>query len=155
MTIRQSNWALGKIAIPYAHYSGETIGQRFFIDVTAAQLVLNDIFEIAPIPVGHVPLGLVLDSDDLDSNGAPLISFDVGIMSGVWGDADQSRTIGNEFLAGSTIGRTGGVDRPTKASAFRIAAVQQARSIGVKIAAAPATAVAGQIGLTIHYAPQI
>lgn len=154
MAIIQSNWAKGIIAIPYASFAGVVVAQRFVISVTAAQLLLNNIFELAPIPIGHVPLDMVLDTDDLDTNAAPTLTLDVGVMSGVWGDPDQARTVGAEFFAASNVAQAGGIARPTLKTAQRVAASQTARSIGVKVAAAPATAAPGDIGLTVFYATQ-
>lgn len=155
MAIIQSNWAKGIIAIPYASFAGVVVAQRFFISVTAAQLALNNIFELAPIPVGHVPLNMILDADDLDTNGAPTITLDVGVMSGDWGSQDQARTCGAEFFAASNVAQAGGLARPSLKTAQRVAANAGApRSIGVKVAAAPATAAPGDIGLTVFYATQ-
>ncbi len=150
MAIIQSDWAKLIRPYPFPQFAAHVVQARFFIAVTAAQLVLNNIFEIAPLPAGCVPVDLVLDCDDIDTaTGAVL---DVGIMSGAFADPDQARTIGAEFVSGSTLGQTGGVFRPTLVSAFRVGANSNLhRSIGVKVATAPTTPVAGSIGLTLSY----
>lgn len=152
-SVIQSDWAKAKKSAPYARAAGGVVAMRFNIAATAAQLALNNIFELCPIPVGHRPLDLILDADDLDSNVSPLVTLDVGIMSGEFGTPDDARTCGAEFIAASTVGQAGGAVRPSLKGAFRVASNQTVRSIGVKVAAAPATAAAGEIGLTVIFAP--
>ena len=154
MAIRQSKWAAGLLNVPYPSYAGHLVAVRFSFVFLAAQLVLNDIIELACLPAGCSLFGATLDSDDLDTGGSPAVSFDLGLMSGDWGDPSQSRTVGAELFSGTTVARAGGLDRPVLASAWRIAPAAKPRSIGLKIAAAPATAAGGEVGLSLHYATQ-
>lgn len=151
MAIIQNNAAKGIEPIPYPGSAGEVIAKRYTILATAAQLVLNNIFEIAPIPAGLVPREFILDSDDLDSHGTPTITLDVGVMSGAFGSPDQARTCDDIIFDGSTVAQAGGVARPTLKTAYRIGQSNTNRSIGVKVATAPATAQEGTIGLTVFY----
>jgi len=149
MTIHQSNAAKGTEPIPYPSNAGEVIAKRYTFDVTAAIAgAAGDIIELAPLLEGCIIVDMVLDSDDLDSNGAPTMKVDVGVMSGAWGDGGV-RTCGNEFFAASTTPQAGGAARPTAAAAYRVARSDQRRSIGVKINTAAATGAAGTIGLTV------
>ena len=149
MALIQSDWAKGGLPFPYPQYAGHLVMARFFIVLTTAQLVLNNIFEIAPLPADCVPLSLVLDSDDLDSATAAVL--DCGLLSGAWGAKDDARTIGAEFISGCTVAQAGGIVRPALASSQRVQKASTDRSIGVKVATAPGTPVAGVIGLTIGY----
>lgn len=149
MALIQSDWAKLQRPYPYPQFAGHVVSARFFISLTAAQMVVGNIVELAPLPSGCVPVGVVLDSDDIDSATAALL--DVGIMSGDFGKNDGARTCGAEIFSQSNVGQAGGVARPTLASAFRIAAAATDRSIGVKIQTAPGTPVAGTIGLTLSY----
>ena len=151
MAIIQSTAAKGTDNIPFPAYAGEVVAKRYSIAVTAAQLALNNIFELAPLPGGLVPRDFILDTDDLDTNGAPTLTLDVGLMSGVWGDRDQARTCDDIIFDGTNIAQTGGAARPTLKTAFRIGQANNHRSIGVKVATAAATAAAGTIGLTVFY----
>ena len=131
--------------------AGDVVINNYFIDVTAAQLLLNNVFEIGPIPAGHTVVDATLIPDDLDSGTA--ITLDVGIMSGTPGDVVSVRTTGAELFAASTAAQTGIAAHPTLASAFTILAKEIDRSIGVKVATAPTTAVAGRIRLQVLVAP--
>lgn len=102
-------------------------------------LALNDIIDIGILPANHTISDVIIDTDDLDTNGTPLMSVDVGILSGTPGDTVSVRTMSNEFFAADTTVRTGGVARMTKSAGFRITPTGSDRSIGVKITAAAAT----------------
>jgi hypothetical protein len=150
MPIYQSDAAKGLTTPPNAQLAGVEHVMRYPVTIPATGVLANDIFEVACIPPGTRVTEIIQDSDDLDTNGTPTIAYDIGIMSGVWRDTSQSRTVGAEFYSGSTLARTGGVDRPTLTSAYRSAAATTARSIGIKINALAATPVAGTIGLTVR-----
>lgn len=102
-------------------------------------LALNDIVDIGIIPANHTVSDVIIDTDDLDTNGTPLMSVDVGVLSGTPGDTVSVRTMGNEFFAADTTVRTGGLARMTKSAGLRVAPVGYDRSIGIKITAAAAT----------------
>ncbi len=151
MSLIQSKYAKGQSGIPYPAFAGEVVAKRFWhqLDVAPA---LNDILELAPIPNLTRPIQIILDADDLDTGTA--ITFDVGIMSGNWGDNDASRTIGNEFFAASTLLQGGGVATPTKKEAYRVFPALNDRSIGVKFTGTLTGFQAGIIGLTVLYATE-
>lgn len=148
MAVIQSEYAKGSIAIPYPSLAGGATTFRFAMAVPTT-VQANDILELARIPGGCRVTEIVLDSDDLDSDGTPAITLDVGIMSGNWGDPSQSRTCGAEFFSASNVGQAGGVARPTLASAYRQNAADNDRSIGVKIGTVADAAQAGSVGLTL------
>lgn len=147
----QNDAAKGIIAAAYGSLAGHVVAQRFTYTVPT-DIAAGDIVEMAPIFAGQRVVDVVLDSDDLDSDGTPAITWDVGIMSGDWGDAGV-RTCGAEFFSGSTVSQAGGVARPTLASAFRTAPTSNHRSIGMKLATAADVAVAGTVGLTVFTVP--
>jgi hypothetical protein len=149
MAIKRSDYALGTKDTPYPEIAGAATVHRFAMAV-AANIVAGDILELAIIPAGTRPIDLVIDVDSLDA-GAGLV-FDVGIMSGEVGDPDAARTCGAEFFAASTLGQDGGVARPSLASAYRVSKANVARSIGIKVTTAAATAQAGSIGITLTVA---
>lgn len=149
MAIYQSDAAKGLQTPPNAQLAGVEGVMRYSMTVPTT-IAAGDILELACIPPGMRVTEIIQDADDLDSNGTPTLAYDIGIMSGKFGDTTPSRTCGAEFYAGSTLGRTGGVDRPTLASAYRVGGGAAARSIGVKINTAAATPVSGTIGLTVR-----
>ncbi len=152
MAIHKSPAALGKLNIAYPGFAGQAVTFRYAMNVPA-NVLADDILELAPIPPNCRVAEIVLDSDDLDTHGTPTMAFDVGIMSGQWGE-DGARTVGAEFFDGITTPRTGGVARPTLASAYRTVASELTRSIGVKVAAAAATGAVGTVGLTVTVVAQ-
>lgn len=135
--------------------SGEVVAVRYKFALTTAILgAANDIVDLGVLPANCRVVDAVLDADDMDSNGTPTLAFDVGIMTGRPGDALDTdgvtaRTCGNEFFAASTVGQAGGSARMSAKGGFRVAPVGYDRSIGLKIQAAAATPVAGEIGLTV------
>lgn len=149
MTIRASQFASGVLSTISSRAAGDTIVQDYFYDITAAQLVLNDIVDIGILPAYHTVSDAILIVDDLDTNGTPLLALDVGIMSGTPNDTVTARTCGAEIFAADTGARSGAIARPTLPSAFKILPTEADRSIGVKIQAAPATAAAGRIRLRV------
>lgn len=104
-------------------------------------LAANDIIALCHLPAEHEPIDFILQSKDLDSNGAPLISFSVGILN-----ADMTDLVaGTNFLTGSTIARTGGVARADVLEGLQLAPSNANRVVGVKVVAAAATKVAGNV----------
>jgi hypothetical protein len=129
--------------------AGDVITNDYFVDVTAAQIVLNDIIDIGILPANHTVVDAILIPDDLDTNVSPTIALDVGIMSGTPGDTETARTCGSELFAASTAAQGGTPTRMSKKDGFLIKPTAADRSIGVKFQAAAATAAAGRIRLRV------
>lgn len=108
-----------------------------------AGLVINDVVEMVILPAGYVPTDATAYLEDTDSNGAPAITLDLGIISGTAGAADNARTCASEGIAAATTAQTGGVLRPTKKDWGLIAPTDADRGIGFKVAAAAATLTVG------------
>lgn len=124
--------------------AGEIIRNVYEINFAEAPfrgvtLLTNDLIDIGILPANHTIADILIDTDDLDTNGTPLMSVDVGMMSGTPGDTVSVRTVGQELFAGDTTVRTGGLARTTRSSAMRIVPTGADRSIGVKIVAQAAT----------------
>jgi hypothetical protein len=149
MATRASQFAQNILPTRTISGAGNVFANDYFIDLTAAQVVLNDVIDLGVLPGYHTISDAILIVDDLDSNGTPTIALDVGIMSGTPGDTVNARTIGNELFAADTTARAGGTARMTKSAGFTIKPTELDRSIGVKIQAAAATAAAGRIRLRV------
>jgi hypothetical protein len=132
--------------------AGDVVANRFYVDLATTDLVLNNVIDIGILPAGHTVTDCVLIADDLDTNGTPTITLDVGIMTGTPGDGVTVRTVGQELFTAATAAQTGAIVNLTQKTGFTIAATAADRSIGVKIAAAPATAAAGRIRLLVEMA---
>lgn len=107
----------------------------------AAALVINDVIQSPPLPKGAVVYDVMLAVTDLDTNGAPAITLDVGYGT----DPDY-------FIAASTIGQTGGVARASAVTAATPLTLTVNDTIDVLVKAAPATgATSGTVTLVVNY----
>jgi hypothetical protein len=153
MAILKSKYSSGIIGVPYPDCSGVVVGFRFSHQL-AANPQIGDILELGLIPVGCRVIDITFDSDDLDTNAAPTVAFDVGIMSGTVGSDDNARTCGQEFAAALNIGQAGGVVRMSKLTGFRTGVQANEVGIGLKWTARSATFAAGTIGMTVLLATE-
>jgi hypothetical protein len=153
MSLIQTEYATGQLVAPVPGCAGEMCSYRSTYAFATGDLVLNNIVEMGPLPAGCALVDVILDSDELDSSTG--LTVDVGIMDGDFGalldDSGDARTCDATIISATTTPRAGGVVRPTLASAFREPVSSSDVSIGVKIHAAPTTAVAGTLGLTVIY----
>lgn len=128
MTIRQSYWAQGIRQAPVSGEAGGVVCEKYEF-VVSANLASTDIVELAVLPAYHTVVDAVLVSEDLGAG----VTVDVGIMSGIKGELDESRTSGNELFAGAA---NNSVVRMSKAAGFQIEPVEADRSIGLKVSGA-------------------
>lgn len=106
----------------------------------AAALVINDVIQGPLIQAGSVVVDVMVVVSDLDTNGTPLITLDVGYG----GDPDY-------FIAASTAGQTGGVIRATAVTALPLVLTTN-DTIDVLVKAAPATgATTGTVTITVFF----
>lgn len=124
---------------------------QFYVDLKAADLIANNVIDLGILPAGHTITSATLIPDDLDTGTT--ITLDVGIMSGVTGDAVNARTVGTELFAATTAAQAGTLTVANAKSSHTIAATGADRSIGVKIVAAPTGATAGRLRLNVTAVP--
>lgn len=154
MSIIASKFIIGKLPTVTGDCAGDLVVNDYFIDVTAAQIEANNIFELGILPAGHTVVDAILVSDDLDTNASPALTLDVGLMSGTVGDtADTTRTCGKEVFDAATGGQSGAAVRASAATAFKIKAAEYNRSIGAKVVTDAATAAAGRLRVRVVMAP--
>ena len=121
--------------------------------LTAAGLTAADVIEMVAFPANTVPVDVTVVCEDLDTGGAPAITFDVGLLSGSFGDTGV-RTCGAEFLSDTNIGQAGGMARANVPAGLLLAHDASDRSIGIKIEAAAATLATGKkIRVIATFAP--
>jgi len=147
MSVIQSNYAKGIIAVAYPSIAGAATAMRFVHQLAAAPAA-GDILELAMVPAGCRVIDMILDSDELDTDAAATMTLDVGLMSGAFGE-EGARTSGAEFFSGSALAQAGGSERPSLKTAFRTSKSNIDRSIGIKFSAVAAAFQAGTIGLTV------
>lgn len=158
MALYQSKQVASKLPLTESDAAGdacEYLGEF----IVPAGMVINDVIELVGVPAYHVPINVVLLTDQVDSNGSPTLTLDWGYISGTYGDPTPAvaRTCGTEFAAASTTpGRAAGYITPaaTNTALGRSVATTAARGIGVKFAAAAATLVVGaRIRCRVSYMP--
>lgn len=102
-------------------------------------LIINDVIEMVRLPKGATVVDCILVVDDLDSDGSPAITLDVG-----YGDNDDY------FIAANTVGQAGGLVRASAATAFPLTLTAE-DTIDVHVDTAPAAGGTGTITLTVMY----
>lgn len=132
--------------VPAIYPAGcEVVAQRGAVALVAADLDANDCGAVAILPAGCVPVGVIYDSDDLDTNGAPTITASIGICNAGVTDLDTV------WVAGITASRDGTAVHLVSTAMLRTAATNADRKVGVKFTAASATKATGTVGLTLLY----
>lgn len=110
-------------------------------------LALGDIVKLALLPAGHKPVDVILESADLDSATALVMS--VGVVN----DAGTDLVASTNFITASTVGQAGGVARAAVVDGLQLAASSSDRAIGVKVTTAAGTPVAGKLRLKVLSVP--
>jgi hypothetical protein len=117
--------------------------------VQTAAFVINDTVAMVTVPNGYQVTDVILDTQQLDTNGSPTITLDVG-------DA----TTPQAYIAASTIGQTGGVVHAavggyTNNTPYAIATSggnAGSTNVIVKVHAAPATGTTtAKMNLVVRY----
>ena len=112
-----------------------------FSDFTfPAAPVINDVVQMIKVPKGAVVVDVALGADDLDTNGSPTITLDVGDG----GDVDR-------FIAASTIAQSGAAPVQSILKTGFGFAYSADDTIDVMVKAAPATGAVGTVRLMATY----
>lgn len=138
MAVYKSKHALGQS--PVASLQSTLVGGILYEYVTGAALAAGDIIHMGDIEAGVKPVDVLLITDDLDTNGAPTITLTVGILNAAGTDIDAAATA--TWIAASTAAQTGAIARATTANVFLSGVSANARKLGIKVVAGPATAAA-------------
>lgn len=146
----ESNTVKGYKPMPICKGS-EVVAVREEISL-AANPTAADLLIMLELPADHVPVDFILDADDMDTNGAPTLTLDVGILNDGEDDIDTGASSGGaKWMLGSTVGQAGGIVRPTTKTISRVTPTSTNRKVAVRVAVASATFAAGKIGLTLLY----
>lgn len=113
--------------------------------VIAANPVANDVSSVLELPAGCVPVDMILDAPDMDTNGSPTIAISAGVLNAAETDLDAV------WISASTVAQAGGVVRPTLNVLARTAPAATTKKLGLKFTAIAATFAAGSIGFTLFY----
>lgn len=122
-------------------------------NLTADQVANGNVFEFLRIPGDAVVLDLFLHADELDTDGTPTLTINVGH------DGDASAFLTNSTIAqtGGTVAATAGIpllprdptDPVDDDSPFGIP--EEGTVISATLSAAAATAAAGRLALTVGF----
>lgn len=152
MAFTNSNGNLQGTTPPVFPAGAEVVAVRGEISLVANDLDANDAGSVVVLPAGCVPVAAYLDSEDLDTNGAPTIVAQVGIMNTADSDLSTAAADGGAvWQTGITICQTGGQVAVLGRPMTQVAAASVDRRVGVKFSAAAATKAAGRIGITLLY----
>lgn len=144
-------------AQPIQASDSSVIAQRYAINLTTADLANGVCGAVGILPAGHVPVAIEIDAAQLDSNGTPTLAYSVGVLNAGQTAIDTAAANGGAaWLTGQTIGRTAGGSASGVVASRPLKLCQQSQSdrmVGVLLTAAAATAVAGQLAITLWYRP--
>ncbi len=120
--------------------------------VAAGSAAVGDIYQLVQVPNGYSIESVILDCDQLDTNGTPTLTLEVG----------DSTTVAR-FIAASTIARTGGIQYGNVAAATGYSYALGSGNTGqfhggnagsniiqAKVTAAAATFAAGNVRLAVR-----
>ncbi len=148
MALRKSTQTAMRVPAASADGGAEVVPSYAEFTTAAGKFALNDVIDMIPWPAGTIPAKISVLAADLDSNGTPTVTLDVGVLTGLYGaelneDNTTARTCGTEFAAASNIGQAGGLLEVTADKFLGLAVSSKDRSIGFRVAAAAATLTAG------------
>lgn len=148
MALKKTDHANGVIPTPVAA-GCEVVVCRASYTLTA-DLAANDIIELMTLPAGHVPVDIILDTDDLGTTGA----VSVGLLNSGKTDLDTTASGGAAWLTSGDVNTAATglrADAGGLRAMSRVVADQAAnRPVGIKIAT-DTTATSGTIGVTLLY----
>lgn len=131
---------------------GEILACRFTLDLPTGDLQANDCGAIGILPAGCLPVDVYVDGTDMDSSTAALV-FQVGLCNADASDLSTAAADGGAHWGVTTAANTAFQQRitPNGQSMVSVAASSADRKLGLKVATAPTTAVAGTVGVTLFY----
>lgn len=125
---------------------------RFAVPLATADLALNTVGIVGVLPAGYVPVSVLFDSDDLDSNGTPTIVWSLGIANTSETDISTATADGGAaWGTGITTSQAGGQAVVTSKALSRVPPSSSDRKLMLKATTAAATAVAGEVGVTMTF----
>lgn len=111
---------------------------RATITLATGDLDLNDVHQAMDLPAGFTVLGGAIWATDMDTNGSPVLAFNVGDA----GDADR-------YFAASTVGATGTASTAVAVAGLGYTTTAKTR-VTVTVSTAAATAAAGTLNLALY-----
>lgn len=132
---------------------GEILAARFVLPMAPADLVANNVGQIGALPAGCVPVDVLVDGTDMDSGAAAMV-LQVGLLDAAGTAISAAAADGGGFW-GSTVATNTAFHQRLTMSGNAIATVTSNsnadRKVGVRVATAPTTPVAGTLAVTVLY----
>lgn len=157
----KNDYIAGRKSAQTAAGSGVVVATRFAQAVAAGEMTLNALDNIAILPAGCVPVGLIVDSDDLDTNGTPTIQWAFGVSNAAVNSNGQQGVTPTDISTATADGGAAWATGVTTSQAAvgqaqfyskamsRVEPVAYDRYIVAKSTTAAATGAAGTLGLTL------
>lgn len=150
----------GRRPVPFPSGS-EVLAVRFKVSLAAGDLTLNNVGHVGVLPAGCVPVGINIDSDDLDTNGTPALAWSFGLSNATVANNVQPATGtdistatadgGAAWVTGNQDSRTGVASANFTKAMSRVTPTTYDRYLLAKATTAAATAAAGELGVTLLY----
>lgn len=127
------------------------------VELAAGDVAINNVVQMFVLPANCVPVGYAINNDDLDTNGSPTLTADLGILdSTLLVVSTAAADGGDEWLDGSTALNAASLTLHTasKATFDVIKQVQKSstdRIVAIVLKTASATAAAGTLGMEFSY----
>lgn len=144
MAIFQTDHAKGLIQPPRPLSAGVRHLVRFRYVFSTAFAFATDKLELGPIPTWCRISGMTLIGETATATNAT-----IGWMSGTPGDPDNARTVGAEFFSAQAVNNT--ISTPTLVTAFRQAAQEATRALGLTLSADVTASASKVIELLVTY----
>jgi hypothetical protein len=127
----------------------EVLSAKAKVTLTALQVALGNVVTFVVLPADCVPVGYVINADDLDS-GTPALTFDFGLLN------EDETAIETALVSNSTLAQAGGLLLHTASKAAYdllsgVAADDVDRMVGIIFDVAAGTAQAGDIEVELLY----
>jgi len=144
----ESLYGSGKLPAPIP-VAQEVLSAKAKVVLTAAQVASGNIVTFVVLPADCVPVGYVINADDLDS-GVAALTFDFGLLNAA------ETAIETELVANSTLAQAGGLLLHTASKAAYdllsgVAVDDVDRVVGIKFDTAAGTAAGGDIEVELLY----
>jgi len=137
-------------AQPITPTGAELCSMRFALAMPVGDLALNTIGQIGILPARCVPVAVLVDGTDMDSGAAAMV-LSVGILNAA-GNALSTAAADGGAAWGATVASAAAFQQQVLSQPMTtVTATDADRKIGILVATAPSTAVAGTLGLTLLY----
>lgn len=135
-----TNSAQSRLAAPGHGFGGTMKAAYGIVDFTGT-ITTADSANVCQLPVGAIVLDATIEADDLDTNGTPTITLNVG-------DAGSA----NRYFAASNVAQAGTAASASAATGifYQVTGTNDTM-VRVAVAANAATSAAGQVRVAIRY----